>query len=112
MTALAQVTPPFEGLQDERFIGFNDAALSGILVPSAGLHKAVSPQEGGVLVHAALLGRLLKRQAVDQRLRDGLPALSLVQLGQGATRQGVAGAFRQARHRPRRSPQPQPREAN
>lgn len=79
------------GLQKEGLIGFHNAALARIAMPGCGAKKALSPQKGRVLVHAAGPCGLAHRQAIDQSLRVGLPSIGLAQMRQGGADQGVAG---------------------
>ena len=66
------MTLPFEGFQEERLIGLNDAAFMGVmggLMPGDLLQESVAPQKRGVFVDLALLGGRAYAHAINQRLR-------------------------------------------
>lgn len=91
-----QAALPFERLQEKGFIGFDDAALTRIAMPGNGAKKAVPPQEGRVLVDAANPCGLSEREAINQGLGVGLPAIGFAQMRQGAACQCIAGAATRA----------------
>lgn len=86
-----QVALTLEGLQEEGLIGFDNAAFVPVAMLGSGAQKALSPQKGRVLVHTAGSGGLAHREAIDQGLGVGLPAIGLAQMRQGGAGQGIAG---------------------
>lgn len=104
-----QATLPLEGLQEKGFIGSGDAALTRIAMPGSGAKKAVPPQEGRVLVDAANPFGLFEREAIDQGLGVGLPAIGFAQMRQGAACQCIAGAATGAASVTPQAPAPAPR---
>lgn len=86
-----QAALSLEGLQEEGLIRFDNAALTRIAMPCNGKQKTVSPQESSVFVDATMLRRLPEREAIDQGLGVGMPAIGFAQVRQGCAGQGIAG---------------------
>jgi len=78
---LEAAPPPLEGLDDEGFVGLDDARKALGLVEVVSGEKPMPPSEGGARVDPAALGRLGEALPFDQGSRVIGPAILVVQAG-------------------------------